>query len=404
MTRKTEIKTWHNKNGDGRLFSVNLLDESGEIRATVFSSSNDQFDNLWETLQEGNVYYISSPCSIKIANKRFSQVNNDYEMTFERDTRVERSDDNESVPQIRYNFTGIGDLESVEKDTTIDVIGILREVGELSQITSKTTSKPYDKRDITLGDSTLHEIRLTIWASIATNFDAPAESVIAFKGVKVSDFGGRSLSLLSSGSMSINPDIDEAHKLKGWYDAGGRNDGFSTHANLSSGMASNRNDAYQSIADIKDGNLGMGEKPDFFSLKASIVYIKPDNTEYPACKSTDCNKKVTEENPGKWRCERCDKSWDKPQWRYIMSLNVSDHTGQLWLNAFDDDSRVIMGITAEELQVIRDDDDPTKRLKVVFDDATCHTYVFRVMAKMDTYKDEQRYVAVCLCVSMINQC
>ncbi|KAK5239217.1 Replication factor A protein 1, partial [Exophiala xenobiotica] len=42
-TSKSDIKTWHNRNGEGKLFSVNLLDESGEIRATGF---NDQCDQL----------------------------------------------------------------------------------------------------------------------------------------------------------------------------------------------------------------------------------------------------------------------------------------------------------------------------------------------------------------------
>jgi len=64
-------------------------------------------------------------------------------------------------------------------------------------------------------DNTGYSIRLTIWGNTATAFDAMLESVVAFKGVKVSDFGGRSLSLLSSRSMSIDPDIDDAHKLKG---------------------------------------------------------------------------------------------------------------------------------------------------------------------------------------------
>jgi len=125
---------------------------------------------------------------------------------------------------VRFNFTTIGDLQTVEKDTTIDTIGILKEITETSQITSKTTSKPYDKRELTLVDNTGYSVRLTIWGNTATTFDVAAESVVAFKGVKVSDFGGRSLSLLSSGSMTIDPDIDEAKKRQicitrrdGWF-------------------------------------------------------------------------------------------------------------------------------------------------------------------------------------------
>lgn len=392
VTHKTDVKSWHNKNGEGRLFSVNLLDESGEIRATAFSSTNEQFETLHEMLQEGGVYYISSPCQVKIAKKQFSQLNNDYELTFERDTRVEKAEDQESVPQVKYNFTSIGDLGSVEKDTTIDTIGILKEVGEVSQITSKTTSKPYDKRDLTIVDNTLHSVRLTIWGNQATTFDAPVESVIAFKGVKVSDFGGRSLSLLSSGSMTISPDIDEAHKLKGWYDAQGHTDEFATHAGLGTGATTARKETYKTIGDIKEENLGMNpDQADFFTVKATIVYIKQESLSYPACQNSDCNKKVVEIDHGQWRCERCDKTWDKPQYRYIMSLNVSDHTGQLWLSVFDNEGRMILGKTADEVQELKEGDDKPS-LDAVFQEATCKTYVFRVKAKMDSFRDEQRYV------------
>lgn len=86
-THKSDIKHWHNKNGEGKLFSANFLDETGEIRATGF---NDQCDLLYDLLQEGSVYYISSPCKVQLAKKQFTNLNNDYELTFERDTVVEK--------------------------------------------------------------------------------------------------------------------------------------------------------------------------------------------------------------------------------------------------------------------------------------------------------------------------
>jgi len=40
--------------------------------------------------------------------------------------------------------------------------------------------------------------------------------VIAIKGAKVSDFGGRSLSILGSSVFNLNPDLPESHEVKGW--------------------------------------------------------------------------------------------------------------------------------------------------------------------------------------------
>jgi len=86
-THKGDIKTWHNAKGEGRLFSVNLLDDSGEIRATSF---NDVADRLFPVFEEGTVYYISAPCRVTLAKKQFSNLPNDYELQFERETLVEK--------------------------------------------------------------------------------------------------------------------------------------------------------------------------------------------------------------------------------------------------------------------------------------------------------------------------
>ena len=391
-TNKSEIKTWHNKNGEGKLFSVNLLDESGEIRGTGF---NDQCDTLYDIFHEGGVYYITSPCRVNMAKKQFSNLNNDYELMFERDTQVEKAEEQSGVPQVRFNFTNIAQLQDVEKDTTIDVIGVLKEVAETSQIVSKTTNKPYDKRELTLVDNTGYSVRLTIWGNTATNFDANPDSVLAFKGVKVSDFGGRSLSLLSSGSMTVDPDIDDSHKLKGWYMAQGRNDNFQSHANMgaSLGVAGGRSDPNKTIMQVKEENLGMSENPDYFTCKATIIYVKQDNISYPACLKPDCNKKVLEVEPGQWRCEKCDITHPKPEYRYVMSVNVSDHTSQIWLSCFDDVGRLIMGMSADDLMKLKDEDD--KAAGNAFQEANCKTYTFRCRAKMDNFQDQQRYSLGC---------
>ena len=61
------------------------------------------------------------------------------------------------------------------------------------------------------------------------------------------------------------------------------------------------------------------------------------------------SKKVTEESDKTWRCEKCSKSYDSPDYRYILSIGIADHTGQAWLQAFNDVGVQIMGKTATEL-------------------------------------------------------
>lgn len=389
VTSKSDIRTWHKASGEGKLFSVNFLDESGEIRATGF---NQQVDQFYDLLQEGSVYFISTPCKIQLAKKQFSNLSNDYEMMFEADTVIEKAEDQSSVPQVRYNFCNIQELQDVEKDATVDLVGVLKEVGPVDQITSKNTQKPYDKRELTVVDDTGYQVRVTIWGRTATEFDAAnVESIVAFKGMRVGDFGGRSLSLLSSGTMSVDPDIPEAHKLKGWYDASGRNDTFATHNSLSSvGAATGRQDELKTIAQVRAENLGFDNQA-YFAVKATIVAIKHDNATfaYPACKSENCNKKVVESGDG-WRCEKCDVNHERPEYRYIMSIDISDHTGHMWLSCFDDTGRIIMGKSADDIMELQKLEDGS--FNQAFEQANCRKMSFRCRAKMDSYGDQPRYV------------
>ncbi|KAL1860486.1 hypothetical protein VTK73DRAFT_7299 [Phialemonium thermophilum] len=402
VTNKSEVRNY--RKGNGKLFNVNLLDESGEIRATGF---NEQCDQFYDLLQEGSVYYISTPCRVTMAKKQFSNLPNDYELVFERDTVIRKAEDQGAVPQVRFNFCSIQELQAVEKDATVDVIGVLKDVDEVTSITSKTTNRPYDKRDITLVDDTGYSVRATLWGKTATNFDVKPESIVAFKGMRVSDFGGRSLSLLASGTMAVDPDIPEAHRLKGWYDASGRNDTFATHSSLAAvAGATGRQDQIKTIGEVKEKNLGIDDV-EYFTLKATIVYIKQDTFAYPACRNEGCNKKVVDMGDGTWRCEKCDVAHARPEWRYIMTLSVADHTGQLYLSCFDEAARVVMGgRSADELMDMREDaagdGSGEARLLAAFEGANCRKLSFRVRAKMDTYGEVQRVRYQVMSVSPID--
>ncbi|KAL6414075.1 replication factor A-like protein [Ilyonectria robusta] len=105
-------------------------------------------------------------------------------------------------------------LQSVEKNNAVNIIGVLKEVGEIREITLKKDGRPFQKRDLTIVDDTSYSVRVTVWGKIVNSFNFLPESVIAFKGTKVSDFNGKSLSLLLSGTMSVDPDISDTHRLK----------------------------------------------------------------------------------------------------------------------------------------------------------------------------------------------
>ncbi|PFH54257.1 hypothetical protein AMATHDRAFT_72762 [Amanita thiersii Skay4041] len=385
VTQKSEIKHWSNQRGEGRLFSVTLMDESGEIKATGFNTVVDEF---YDRLEAGKVYYISK-ARVNLAKKKFSNLSNDYELSLERNTEIEECHEASSVPSIRFNFVPLGDLEQIPKDSTCDVIGIVKECSSVAEITTKQ-NRPLQKRDLTLVDKSGYSVRLTLWGKQAEDYDATESPVIAFKGVKVGDWGGRSLSMFSSSTMHVNPDIEECFALRAWYDNLEPGHSFSLHT--LSGVGSSTGGGFKSseamsLQDVKKLQLGMHDKTDFFSTKATIVHIKSENLWYPGCPVPNCSKKVVDDN-GNWRCERCNQSFSKPEYRYNISLAVSDWSSQSWLQGFNDVGLAIFGMPADDLVQIKETDEA--RFHAILHKANHHTFNFVCRAKQDTYQDQTR--------------
>jgi replication factor A1 len=119
--------------------------------------------------------------------------------------------------------------------------------------------------------------------------------------------------------MQIDPPIQECYSLRGWYDDQGAGMQFQSKTILGGGGPSvgfNRAEA-RSLHDIKESELGMGDKPDFFSTRATIVHIRGDNISYPACTSQGCSKKMTQEGDS-WVCDKCGNRADAPDYRYTV--------------------------------------------------------------------------------------
>ncbi|RKO86700.1 replication factor rfa1, partial [Blyttiomyces helicus] len=384
VLQKSEIKTWTNQRGDGKLFNCLLVDESGEIRATGF---NDAVSQFYDLLVENQVFYISK-ATIKAAKAQYNTAKNDYEMSFDSSTSIEPCADTAGVPMIEYNPTDLNKLFDVEKDATIDVVAVIKEVGELNEILSKTTQRPIKKRDIVIVDMSQQEVRMTLWGRQAESFAADGNPIIACKSVRVGDYGGRTLSMYSGSTMSINPDIPEAHRLRGWYDTQGSSMTFTAYSNTGGGGGgSGRGDPVKSIQQIKDENLGMDEKPSYFVTRATLTFIKPDPLWYTACSNHGCNKKVLDNGNG-WRCEKCDMLFPQPSHRYMMSCQVADHTGSTWVTAFNETAQAIIGKSADEMAMMKENDNPSFLAAVAA--ANFKTFDFKIRAKAETYQDEMR--------------
>jgi hypothetical protein len=87
------------------------------------------------------------------------------------------------------------------------------------------------------------------------------------------------------------------------------------------------------------------------SCTVTIANISRDRDQaYEACPT--CRKKVIAGMNG-MTCEKCQKDVETPEWRYVIQVQVADHTASHWISLFNDEGCQLMGMTADELMAIK---------------------------------------------------
>jgi replication factor A1 len=100
----------------------------------------------------------------------------------------------------------------------------------------------------------------------------------------------------------INPDMDQSHQLKGWYETEGSTASITTltmSGSRGGGGASDFGSGsnMKTFAEAKQENIGMNsDKAEYFSATGMVAFIKKDNALYQGCANQvdgrSCNKKV----------------------------------------------------------------------------------------------------------------
>lgn len=64
--------------------------------------------------------FLVSKATLKTANRQYSNLNNDYEMTLNHESQIITiHEDNGDVPQIKYNFVPLSEIEGMEKESLV---------------------------------------------------------------------------------------------------------------------------------------------------------------------------------------------------------------------------------------------------------------------------------------------
>lgn len=377
VTAKSPIRKYQNQRGEGMLFSVDLLDESGEIRATAF---NETVTKLYDVMVVGKTYMIRGG-RVKPANKKYSP-NNDYEMGFDDNTTIEAVEDDAAVPKVKYDFKPFSMLESLQPNSNADVVAVCVEASPVTSITTKTTQKTLSKRELVLVDRSGLSVNCTLWGSEALGFETALPCAVVLKAARVSDFGGRSLS--AGPSVLVNPDMPEAIETLAWYESEGKHQ-QSKKLSVKGGGGGGGNDQRVMLSAVKDAGLGLDGRTDYFATKGVVTFMKKDNCFYKAC--PECNKKLVEDGD-QYRCEKCSKNSPTFQWRLMLSINIADAAGSAWVSAFQESGETLFGMDAQQLGDLKQQNPAA--FDAMVRNVTFSTWMWRCRAKEETYNDEKR--------------
>ena len=411
VTAKSDVRTWHNTRGEGKLFSVDLLDaQGGQIRATMF---NDAVDKFYPLLSIDGVYTISKGL-LKPANKKFSLLPNDYELTLNSDADIQFVEDDASIEQQRFNFQSIEQIGHKQENEFADVIGIVQSVSPISHITSKTTQKELTKRTVMLCDDTQLSIELTLWGEQAERYNEgvlDSHPVMAVKNVKISNFGGKTLSTTFNSQIFLSPtDRAEAVRLQQWWAAQGGHTQFTALSQRMGGTGGgsiNASEARRPLSDIKDEHLGNAvdekgdTKADYLLVKATVTKIGHDFPKppwYNAC--VKCNRKVNG-SPGEWNCENCSQVYERCEQRYILSLLVADPSSGVWLHAFNDQAALIVGVQASDVNTLHAAGDEVSFNKL-FDERLFGQYLMKLKVKVEMQMEQKKQRITVIAVQPID--
>ena len=163
---------------------------------------------------------------------------------------------------------------------------------------------------------------------------------VLFKGVRLGDYGGRSISTTFSTVMLLNSDLPEPSNMKAWWESSGSTQSFLQLSEGRTGGGVDRSgiEWLKTVSSIKEENMGSvddgkgGMKPSYINTKAYINFLKKERWCYPS--DPVSMKKLIEPGyaGGKWRNEVEDKEYDEPVWRYWPTCKLQTmllHSGAM---------------------------------------------------------------------------
>ena len=416
---KGNTRTYRNAKGEGKVLTVELVDSEGTaIQATLWREAVERYENV---LEVGKLYYVSKG-SLRPANRQYTTVNNDYEMSLDGKSEIVEASEEEQLESAAkkifekaFEFVSIGDLAKRvnSKRATCDVCAVVKSVADLSAVKRKSDNSEIQKRELTLCDESSSTVQLTLWNALATEqgekLKEMTNPVIIVRSVRVTEYEGVSLGTLGKSEMQIF-ELDEAAKASveegevpekaietaKWFKENGENATFKTAAEGAGLSVQQRGGKLaplerQTLVDFQPEEIpSASDKPKMCIVpRASILTIRDGTMWYCATPEEGNNAKVEEEN-GQWYCAKNQKYYATCKRRYIMGAKIADESGHCWLTLFNDDGEKLFGHTADEMHEFQENDSDKYDAILRAAQGAKKSFTFKLKSKVEEYNNENR--------------
>ncbi|KAL0214596.1 hypothetical protein P9112_006780 [Eukaryota sp. TZLM1-RC] len=370
--------------GTGHVFSFNAIDAAGtQIKISGFGETAQRFHDL---IKEGHAYTITN-FTTKMANPQFDTTGNDYEIVLRNESTAEPffGPQADEISVVSGNFQSLSSLVQSRPKELVDVVCVVKSIGEVTRVTSSKLNKEISKVDCRVVDDSNpcgFELELTVWGSnVEKILSYKIGEVLFIIGARVTFFRDSvSISSISSTKFYKDDAHQRATELSAWVSNIDMDKVVAQKA--MQGEEGNKKD----IAMIHLEQVPYLQSPCTFKTIGVVQQIRPMSNDaeadlwYLSC--PDCKKKMNGDV-----CDKCGME-KEPLPRFMARVLVSDSTEGAFCPAFDQIVETLVGHSATDLKQMKASSED--QYEDVLKQCYLKLYTFTLSLRFDVYQGQRR--------------
>jgi len=367
--------------------SVTVIDKEGTERKV--NLWRDAVETHYSVFEVGAVFEITN--GEVVPSNKDNPSSGDFTLEITPFSTVRQVVDDGSIKPKTEKYTRISSLEASSViGTSVNVAGVVLEVGESQEIIGYSGRPTTTKRTVLIGDQSRCSVSVDIYGDFGFDLPKSKGQILVANSMRVSQSGyaQRTLRTEWDSAICLGMNLWVGKELSDWFYK--KEKGRVGFYNISKSALP------KTIKAIHEDLQGRYYASGYYEVRATTMLFRLERGMYRACER--CNSKVVQNAEGgrsRWgtweagySCAKCDYSWNNQQsrhgMRYCMPVLLSDNTSSLWGTMFGEIGEAVMNYPASSLALLEERGNREK-LDEVLQDGLLRTWKFRIRARTTTY-------------------